>query len=122
VAGGNSSFFDEVANGWLEFEKADRVGDCRAVLARALCYFLLSQSEFLDQAVEGVALLDGVQIFALEVFNERHFDGALLWHVAHDDGNAVERRPLRSAPAAFAGDQLIAMAEAAHHERLHDAA
>ena len=55
-----------------------------------------------------MGLLDWVQIFALKILYQRHFERHFLRHVADDYRNACELSPLSGAPAAFPGDQLIA--------------
>ena len=66
-------------------------------------------------------LLDGVQVFALEIFDERQFQHRAVVRLAGDDGNLRQIQQLRRAPAAFAGNQFKISAAFAHDERLDDA-
>ncbi len=77
--------------------------------------------KFLNQAIESLRLLDGIQVFALEVFDERDFQGFLVGNVVNDDGNAVHGDKLCGAPAAFASEELISRGAFANDERLDDA-
>ena len=45
----------------------------------------------------------------------------VLGNVAHDDGHLEQAGALRRAPAALAGDDLVAVADRAHDDRLDDA-
>ncbi len=122
VAGGKAALFEQVLNRLFEFQKADGVGDGGAVLTGALGDLLLCEAELIREALEGVGLLDRVQVLALEVFDERHLERDFLGNVANDDGNARECGPLGGAPAAFTGNQLVAKTHPADDERLHDSA
>src|SRR5207247_8693375 len=54
----------------------------------------------------------------------RHGEGRLLrvgGDVGHEYGDASETGELRGAPPALAGDDLEAIADASHHDRLDDA-
>ena len=66
-------------------------------------------------------LLDGVQVFALQIFDERQLQHRAVVRLAGDDGNLRQIQKLRRAPAAFAGDQFKKTATLAHDERLDDA-
>ena len=77
-----------------------------------MCF--LRQVELVGEPPIGERFFDRVQILALDVFDQRHLEQRLL--VA---GRRRARRPapqqagaLRGAPAAFAGDDLIAVADA----------
>ena len=69
-------------------------------------------------------LLDRIEIFALDVFDERHLEERLIaprGDLLHDDRHAQQARALGRAPAALAGDDLKAIADLAHDDRLNDA-
>jgi hypothetical protein len=83
---------------------------------------LLRELKFVNEALESVGLLDGVEIFALKIFDQRHFERKIFGYVAQNDWNAVHVGALRGAPATFAGDELVAAVNFADDERLDDAA
>ncbi len=53
-----------------------------------------------------VGLFNRIQIFALQIFDEREFQNRAVVRFARDDGNFRQLQKLRRAPAAFAGDQF----------------
>jgi hypothetical protein len=122
VAGGNFALLDEILDRNFELEEADGVGDCGAIFSGAFGDLLLGKVKLIGEALKGVGLLDWIEIFALEIFDERHLHCHTFRYVAHDDGYAVQLCALGRAPATFAGDKLIAAGAAAHNERLNDAA
>ena len=122
MAGCDAAFLEQILDWLLELQQANGVGNRGAVFAGALGDLLLRQVKFISQALEGVRLLDRVEIFALEVFDQRHLQRHLLRDIADDDRNAEQAGALRRSPAAFAGDQLEAPGDPADHQRLHDAA
>lgn len=121
MACGEAAVFDHFADWIFEAQKAEGVCDGYTLLARALGGFFLREMKFLHQAVESLRLLDGIQVFALEVFDERDFHGFLVGNIVNDDGNAVHGDKLCGAPAAFASEELISCGTFANDERLDDA-
>jgi hypothetical protein len=122
VTCGEAAFFEQVLNRRFEFQKADRIRDGGAIFSGAVGDLLLSKVKFVNEALESVGLLDWVEIFALKIFYEGHFQCEGFWNVAQDDRNAVHVRALRGAPAAFASNQLITIRDLAYDERLNNAA
>jgi hypothetical protein len=122
VAGGKAAFLKQLLDWIFEFQQADGVGDGGAVFAGALGDLFLGELKFVDEALESVGLFDGVKIFALQVFYQRHFQGEIFGHVAQYDWYGVHVCALGGAPAALAGDELVAAVDAADDERLNDAA
>jgi len=118
----DAALLEQILDWLFEPEQSNSIGNCGAILAGALCDLLLRQVKFIDEALKGVRLLDRVEIFALEVFHQRHLQRHLLRDISDDDRNTEQARALRCAPAAFAGDQLEAAGNPADHERLNDAA
>ncbi len=62
----------------------------------------------LDQLAVAAGLLDGVEIGALHVLDDRELEHLLVGQVAHDDRHRVQAGPLRRAPAPLTGDDLVA--------------
>ncbi len=104
VAGGDAALFDKLTNGSFELEQTEGVGDGGAIFSGALGDLLLSEVELVGKALEGVGLLDGIEILALEVFDEGHFHRHTLRYVTDDNGHAVHFGALSGAPTPFASD------------------
>jgi len=83
---------------------------------------LLREREFLDETRVGFGFLDGVEVGALEILDERELEHVAVAGLAHDDRQRVESRLTRRAPAAFASDELVLAVDQPHDERLDDAA
>ena len=82
----------------------------------------MRKSELLDQPLQSLRLLEGVQVLALDVLDQRHRERRLIGDVAHERGHFTQARLLRGAPSPFAGDDLEAAAlDGPHENRLHDA-
>jgi hypothetical protein len=80
-------------------------------------------AEFLDQPAVAVSLLDGIEVSALDVFDERQLQSLAIIERANDDRHLMQARPLCRTPAPLAGDNLITLARRfrSHEDRLHDA-
>ena len=105
----------------VEIEQPHAVRDGRAALADLLRDVLLPQVELPREPREGPRLLDRIEVFALEILDERELEHVLIGRFAQDHRHLRQPDPLRRAPAAFAGDQLIAIVPPPHDERLDDA-
>jgi hypothetical protein len=69
----------------------------------------MRDAELADEALERPRLFERVQIFALDVLDERHRDGGFVRHATNDGRDGGETCDLGRAPAAFAGDDLVAL-------------
>jgi len=76
----------------------------------------------LDQLTKAFGLLERVQIFALDILDQRKLGDGRFVDVAHDRGDRVKLRPLRGPPAPFARNNHEAIAVAAQKDRLQDPA
>ena len=98
--------------------------DERSLPTCAATSFVL-QPELVDEHLVGARFLDRVEILALDVFDQRHLEASLLLarvQLLDDDGDAMQARALRGAPAALAGDDLVpASLETTSDDRLNDA-
>lgn len=122
MPGSDSTFFDEFLNRRLEPEQAQRVGDRGAVFSGAISHLFLRQMKFFREALKGARLLDRIEIFALEIFDQRHLQCHFLRNVAQDNRNACQSRALRRTPATLTGDELVAAPYFADDKRLNDPA
>src|SRR5262249_49190910 len=67
-------------------------------------------------------LFEGIQILALDIFDQRERERSLIGHRANQGRNLFEARALGRAPAAFTGDDLeVSSVDRAHQDWLHDA-
>ena len=62
------------------------------------------------EPIECLGDLERVQIFALHVLDERELERLLGGDILHHHQELVKPGSLRRAPAAFAGDDLVAVA------------
>ncbi len=75
-----------------------------------------------DQLLVAFSLLDRVQVFALNILDQRNFGRHRFVEVADDRRDLVQLRLLRGPPTPFAGDNLEAIVNGAHQNRLQYAA
>ena len=83
----------------------------------------MRQMELVDQSLEASRFLDRIQVFALDVFDQRLRRGRRVRHIADQRRDLGEAGHLRRAPSALAGNDLvlaIASGDADQH-RLHQA-
>ena len=88
-------------------EKAQRIGDGGAGFADALGKLLLREVVLVHQLFHGIRRLDGVEILALQVFDEGDLLDFAVGVRAHDHGDLPLARNLCRAVAAFARDDHV---------------
>ena len=104
-----------------QLQQPHAIGHGRATLADFLRDVFLAQAKFLGEAGEGVRFFDRVEVFALEILDERELEDILVGSFADDDRRFHEPNLLRSTPAAFTGDELVGIPALPGNERLDDA-
>jgi hypothetical protein len=78
--------------------------------------------EFVGEALQRNRFFHGVEVFTLDVFDQRHGDRGLVLDFADDGGNRVDAGELRRTPAAFTGDDFVfVVADGANDDGLHHA-
>jgi hypothetical protein len=105
VSGGKSSVLDTLLDVGREFEQAKGVSDSRPTFFDSLGNFFLAKTEALHEDGVGTRFFDGVEIFALEIFDESVFKLFAFGGVDNESGDDLESGFLSGAPAAFASDE-----------------
>ena len=122
MAGAQLPFFNPILDGWFQPQQTDRVGYRSAILAGAFRDGFLRQLKLVHQALEGSRGFNRIQVFALDVFHQRHFQRQLVGYLPHDRRDLLQACPLCGTPATLAGDQLKAVSDRPDDNRLNDAA
>ena len=121
VAEGDVAGLDVLLDGCRELEEAEEVGDAGAVFAGARGHLLLGEVEVLGEALVGAGLLHGVEVGALEVFDDGHLHRLAVGDFADDGRDGRFAGALRGEPAALAGDELVtASGDGTDHDGLDD--
>ena len=103
-----------------QLEQSKQVGNGRAGPSDRVGGFLVGHLEVIDQAAQRRGLLQRIEVFALDIFDQRHCNGDFIRHVTHDRRDGLDTGDLRGTPASFAGDQFVTIVPGrAHHYRLH---
>jgi hypothetical protein len=104
-----------------ELEQPDHVGDGGAVLARAAADLFVAEFVLACEAVIGGGHFDGVQILALDIFDQGNFEEFLIGELLDYHRDLCQSGQAGCAPAAFAGDEFVAVGLSAHDDGLDDA-
>jgi hypothetical protein len=107
MAGGEASVGDHQADGGNKIEQTEEVGDGGAVFTEAAGQFVLGEAELFHEVLVGGGPVDGVKVFALDVFNQGELGLGERVHVADDGREIGEAGEFGGAPTAFAGDELV---------------
>ena len=83
-------------------QQAQAVGDGAAAFAQLFGGALLGQAVLVDELSAALGHLDGVQVFALQVFDQCQRGGLLVGHILDDDRDLVQARQPGGTPAALA--------------------
>ena len=103
-------------------DQTQQVGHGDAGLAHCLGHLLLGELEFLLQTLQRNRFFDRVEVFTLNILDQRHGDRGFIRHVAHHRRDSLLAGLLAGTPAALPGDNLkAATANGAHHDGLHHA-
>ena len=105
----------------FQAHQAQQVGHHGAGFTHRVSHLLVGKTEFFLQAAQGDGLFHGIEVFPLDVLDQRHGDGGFVGHLADYRRDGVQLGHLGGTPAAFTGNDLVALfAERAHHDGLHD--
>ena len=92
-----------------EFEEAELVGHGNAVLAHAPGKFVLGEAALVHQPLIAEGQFDGVQILALDILDDGHFQHALFIGILDICGNHIQARHDAGAVAALTADYLVVL-------------
>jgi len=118
----NAPLFEKRLSVRLEVQKPHGVCYRGAALANALGDVVLSQAEIAVEPFVGAGLFDGIEIFALEIFNQREFKHLPVACLTDDGRGLSEAKFPRSAPSTFPGDEFVFVTDLSNDEGLDDAA
>ena len=87
---------------------------------------LVREAELFHQPLQALGFFQRIEVFALDVLDERHGGGGLVGHVAHQHGHGIEARQSGGAKPPLARDdfvfaRVVATRQAPHQNGLHDA-
>ena len=119
---GNSSLLEERLRSGVQVEKPYGVRDRRSALANAFGDLILGETEIAMEPFVRAGLLDGIQIFALEVFDQSELENLAIAGCANDRRRLDKLELASGAPAAFTGNKFVLVAYLPDDERLDNAA
>ena len=107
MPGGERAVLDELQHRLGQRQQPRRVCDGGARFAHALRHIVLRHAVDILQGAVALRLFNGIQILALEVFDQSHLHGALLVRCQDAHRHFLEPGHAAGAPAALARDDLI---------------
>jgi hypothetical protein len=120
VSEGELGGLDELEDIFGKLQEAEEIGDRGAILAGTLGHLLLCEAKVACEALIGAGLLDWVEVFTLEIFNNGDFHRLLVGDLADDGRNGWFAGTLGGEPAALSGDELEASGLLANGDGLDD--
>ncbi len=115
--------FDVLTHFRRQLQKPEQVADARARTPNGFGSLLVRELELGDQALEGARFFQRVEGSRAECFSmSADGDRGLIRNAADDCRDFREARHLRGSPAAFAGDDLVALrlSNSGHPDRAHN--
>ena len=116
--------FEQGADPGRQFEQSQQVRHRRTRATDGFGRLLVGEPEFVDQARQRLRLLQWVEVFALDVLDQRHGDHRPIVGLAHNDWYFRQAGDLRGAPATLTRDDLVTgrtgfgRRGSTHHDRL----
>ena len=105
----------------VEGEKTDAVRDAGARLSETVGDGFLGEVEVTHERGEAEGFVDGVEVGALQVLDEREHGAGSVASLEDARGDGLLADQFKGAEAAFAGDELVAILHLADDDRLHEA-
>src|SRR5579864_4865491 len=119
VAGGDDARGDRRLDRGARAEQPERLRHRDAVLAEPLGDLLVGQSEFIDQSAQSARFLDRVEVGALQILDQAEHQLLIVCGRRADDrGQGGQSGEPRGSPPTLAGDELVAIGQAADEDRL----
>ena len=113
---------DQGLDRFCQIQQPQQVGGCGAGAPNGLRRFLVREFELADQSLHAARFLERIEIFPLDVLDQRHGERRRVRHVANERRDFRETGDFRSAPAPLARDDLVAVVPDRPHENgLHQA-
>ena len=105
-----------------EFEQSQKVGNGGALFTDSLAQSLLRELVLVDELAEGEGYFNGVEVFALNVFDERHFGDLAVVGCAHIRRHRFQPGEFGGAKPSFTRyNHICAGVGSPHGEWLNDA-
>jgi hypothetical protein len=121
VPGGQDAGGDPALHGEGELEQPDGVGDGRPATPDTGGQLVVGDRELLKQLLVGRRLLEGVQLDAVDVLQQRVPQHRLVGGLPDDRRDLAQLRTLGGPQPALAHDQLVAVpTQLPHHDGLHE--
>ena len=108
-------------NAGSEIEEPQGVGYRRAGPTDPGRDVLVAEPELIDELAIRIGRLERIQVFALEVLDERQFELLSIGELADDGRDPVEPGGLGRAQPALTGDELVAVDRFSDKDGLEDA-
>src|SRR4030042_6051456 len=122
MAHGDLVFRKIVLDDFGEVEKPEIIGHGSPVLPNTVRDLLLGVVQFPDQSLIDMSDFQGVEVFPMEVFNQRDFKLPLLRYLAAQDRNLPQPRLLGRSPSPLSDDYLVPLALRHNEDGLDDTA
>ena len=122
LAGRELAFDHELFHFIGEIRETEHIGDVGAAFADLGRHLLLRQPIMIHQLLIGFTLFDRVQVFALQILDQRHLCHGSVIIGRNDRRHCLEPCEVRRPQTALAGDELIlkvaVLVTVAHRDRL----
>ena len=90
-----------------QLQQSQEIGHGTAALANLVAHFLLGHVTFVDEALVGDGHLNGVQVLAMDVFDEGQFKHLLIVSHADEHRNLGQTCHFGGPQSALAGNELV---------------
>lgn len=121
VAHGEVAIGKVPLDGGLEVEEAHRVGDAGPGFTNAFGNDVLFEPEVFGEAHVTLGFFDGIEVLALQVLNEGHFEDLPVARWSLNDGDGFQSQEFGGPPASLAGDEFHLAIDLPDDERLDNA-
>src|SRR5882757_2586164 len=100
----------------LQIQQPEQIGGCGAGPADGLRRLLVRELELADQPLHAACFLERVEVFPLDVLDQRHGERRRIRHVANERRDFLETGDFRRAPASLPCDDLVTVTPDRPHE------